>query len=258
LIHGPVDKPEPPRVGRATSRLRVLIKKSAFVVSVLVGFALAADTIKKFGLDLHKIAESLYEEIGQFDTGSFARDFDDASLNCVGKVFWRREPIGLFPPNFSEPVIRGCPKISFFETISNVPFAWRYAVASWNNRSGIVENTITATSILLLFLVVRYLYWLGTFRIASLWTTMLALGAIALCIVTGGQPLLEWWLNLIRAPFYTVFALSYGVLSLAAWLTAPCATVYGLCRLDKPIDVFHHYKGIREAVHSFRKLLKRP
>ena len=72
--------------------------------------------------------------------------------------------------------------------------------------------------------------------------------------VGGGTPFVKWWLALVRAPFYIVFGLSYGLLSIVAWLAAPSLATYFFCR--KPIELVHSYKGIREGWEGLRHLAK--
>ena len=63
------------------------------------------------------------------------------------------------------------------------------------------------------------------------------------------------WLFAVRAPFYIVFGLSYGVLSVAAWLAAPCLGTHFFCR--KPVEAIHTYKGVREGLEGLKHLTGR-
>ena len=104
------DEPGPKQ--RALSGIRLLLHRMSLVLTVLVGIALANETVERWGLHLHDMAKGLFEDIGWFNPEQFEEDFVDAALNCRGKILSRQESMGLFPPTWRPHVFRECPRIS--------------------------------------------------------------------------------------------------------------------------------------------------
>jgi hypothetical protein len=261
---------EPGRGNRRFERFRALMqnhklrrwwKLISATFSLLAAIAIAAHYAKQYGYDLKEIAKHLDERISWFDPQAFSRDFDDAVDNCKGIIFSNSQPVGLLPPSFEAPVVRECPDIGIYEKISNIPSAWSYAIEHWYRRSGILENTITAIGLILplLFLLrlYPYIYWRSSKRApdrAGRYSVYLIKLVSLLGFAVISPPLFVFWMFIVRAPFYLVFSLSYGLLSLAVWALAQAYFLWLL--LEKPIEFIHHYKGFREGIEGIKAFRK--
>jgi hypothetical protein len=253
-------KGPPNWLARVPERFRRLSHRIVLALSILVGIAVISEMVHKvWDVDLDRIAAGLFDDISRFDPLLYEDDFDDARTNCERIPLNAYHPPPLLP-TWRARAIRECPSIGFLEEIANVPFAWHYALERWWVRQSMLGYTLIGIAIALPILFLRWIARHGAFshfppRSPTAW--IMAAALVMMLALTGGTPYVTWWLFLVRAPFYLVFSLSWGILSIAAWLTAPCATVYFLFRGDAPIHLFHFFKGVGEALKSMGELARK-